>query len=261
MARIRTIKPQFFKNEGLAELPMVCRVLYIGIWTQADREGRLEDRPKRLKAEIFPYDNVNVDELLSKLQSAGFIVRYEFGDLKLIYVNNFLKHQCPNQKEPKSELPAPEIEKHHESTVQAQYKDDTGTCGTGKEGNGKEEQEQEMNAESVRTELDDGVTLEVYPTLNDFWDEYDKKVGDKQKIKKKWEGLSQSDREKIMDYIPNYKLSQPDKQYRKNPETFLNNKGWNDELIFKNDGKQANKNERVDKFNKYFASKAGNNTG
>jgi len=114
MARIRTIKPGFFKNEELAELSFPSRLLFIGLWTQADKEGRLEDRPKRLKAEIFPYDSVNIDELLSKLQSAGFIVRYkiedaELGEMKLIQINNFSKHQrfTGSEADSESEFPAP----------------------------------------------------------------------------------------------------------------------------------------------------------
>lgn len=75
---------------------------------------------------------------------------------------------------------------------------------------------------------------EVYPTFDDFWNEYDKKVGDRKKLKSKFDKLSQLDKEKIMAYIPNYKLAQPDKAFRKNPETFLNNKSWNDEIIFNN---------------------------
>lgn len=64
-----------------------------------------------------------------------------------------------------------------------------------------------------------------------FWDLYDKKVGDKEKLFKKWKKLSEEDQKLAMEYIPKYKLAQPDKKYRKNPETFLNNKSWNDELI------------------------------
>ena len=70
-----------------------------------------------------------------------------------------------------------------------------------------------------------------YPTFEDFWDAYNKKRGDVSKIKIKWGKLSQSDKEAIMDYIPKYIFSQPDKQYRKDPLTFLNNKSWNDEII------------------------------
>lgn len=63
-----------------------------------------------------------------------------------------------------------------------------------------------------------------------FWDAYDKKVG-KDKCVKLWAKLGKKDKEACMEYIPHYKAAQPDKQYRKNPETFLRNKSWNDEII------------------------------
>ena len=66
-----------------------------------------------------------------------------------------------------------------------------------------------------------------------FWSSYDKKRGDKDKLKVKFKTLSEADIGLIMDYIPRYKISQPDKQYRKDPATFLNNKGWLDEIIVK----------------------------
>lgn len=72
---------------------------------------------------------------------------------------------------------------------------------------------------------------EIYPTFEDFWDEYDKKVGNRKKIEKKWRSIKQDEKQKIMEYIPNYKIAQPEKRFRKNPETFLNNESWNDELI------------------------------
>lgn len=66
-----------------------------------------------------------------------------------------------------------------------------------------------------------------------FWDMYDKKVGEKSKLEKKWEDLSDKDRMAIIEYIPKYKSANPDKAYRKDPQTFLNNKSWNDEIIIK----------------------------
>lgn len=68
-------------------------------------------------------------------------------------------------------------------------------------------------------------------SFEDFWNLYDKKVGDKDKIIKKWLALSDQDREAVIKYIPGYIKSKPDKQYRKDPATFLNNKSWNDEII------------------------------
>jgi len=70
-----------------------------------------------------------------------------------------------------------------------------------------------------------------YPAFSDFWDMYDKKRGDKEKVSKRWKQLTQKDKEAIMDYLPAYLLSTPDKQFRKDPLTFLNNKSWNDEII------------------------------
>jgi len=67
--------------------------------------------------------------------------------------------------------------------------------------------------------------------FDNFWNLYDKKIGDKSKVKKKWDKLSKEDQDKIMVYIPKYINSQPDKKYRKNPETFLNNLSWNDEIL------------------------------
>lgn len=67
--------------------------------------------------------------------------------------------------------------------------------------------------------------------FSSFWDSYGKKVGDKTKLEKKWNKLSDEDRKAIMDYIPAYIKATPDKKYRKNPETFLNNHSWNDEIV------------------------------
>ena len=67
-----------------------------------------------------------------------------------------------------------------------------------------------------------------------FWNEYDKKIGEKQKLKKKWNKLTDEERQNAMNYLDLYKQSVPDKQFRKNPETFLNNKSWNDEIINRN---------------------------
>ena len=72
---------------------------------------------------------------------------------------------------------------------------------------------------------------EINISFDIFWDLYDKKVGDKVKLKKKWESLQDSDRKSIIEYIPKYKNIQPDKKFRKDPQTFFNNSSWNDELI------------------------------
>lgn len=73
----------------------------------------------------------------------------------------------------------------------------------------------------------------VWPTFDDFWNLYDKKV-DKPKVEKLWIKLKQREKEQIMAHIPAYKESEPDKQYRKNPQTYLNSKSYENEIIAKN---------------------------
>jgi len=126
MARARNIKPGFFENEDLAELSIAARLMFIGLWTQADREGRLEDRPKRIKMQILPLDDVDPDDLLQQLHDAGFIYRYGESTRQVrckhqrqyIQVLKFEKHQSPHCKEKASTIPAPD--KPGASTRQAE---------------------------------------------------------------------------------------------------------------------------------------------
>lgn len=101
------IKPGFFDNEELSELSYPARILYIALWTLADRKGCLEDRPRRIKAYAFPYEDVDVATELNALERVGFIVRYEVGDGRFIHIPSFLRHQQPHYKEPNSTIPEP----------------------------------------------------------------------------------------------------------------------------------------------------------
>lgn len=112
------------------------------------------------------------------------------------------------------------------------------------------EEEKEKHFEILETQEE----AQLYPTFEDFWNEYDKKVGEKGKLKSKWDKLRQEEKEKIMGYIPDYKLSQPDKKFRQNPETFFNNKSWNNELIY---GKQQITNDKKTKWANHFTKGAG----
>lgn len=105
MARARLLKPGFFTNDDLARLKPLTRLLFAGLWCVADREGRLEDRPDRIKAEILPYDKCSVPRMLSELHDAGFIVQYTAHGKRFIQIGSFLKHQSPHMREPASVIP------------------------------------------------------------------------------------------------------------------------------------------------------------
>lgn len=121
MARSRNIKPGFFTNDVLGELPPLARLLFAGLWTICDRDGRTEDRPKRIKAELLGYDDCDCDTLLQQLHEAGFISRYTVGSQRVIQVLTWKSHQNPHVKEAPSSLP--EQVKHQTSTVQEPYKE------------------------------------------------------------------------------------------------------------------------------------------
>ena len=106
MARIRMIKPEFFDDPDVASLSLAARIFFIGLWTQADKEGRLVDDMRRLKVRIFPYDNIDVEGLAVELHGKDMIRRYEDGNGHgFIWVRNFTKHQRPHPKEPASLIP------------------------------------------------------------------------------------------------------------------------------------------------------------
>ncbi|MCJ7828729.1 MAG: hypothetical protein MUP81_03190 [Dehalococcoidia bacterium] len=110
MARIRYLKPDFFKDEDLAKLPYETRLFFAGLWGQADKAGRLQDRSERLKVEIFPYDAVDVEKCLQQLSlnkaTSGqpFINRYSVNGQKYIQILNWY-HQKPHHTEKESTIP------------------------------------------------------------------------------------------------------------------------------------------------------------
>lgn len=127
MARTRYLKPGFFTNEHLASHTPWHRLLFAGLWTLADRAGRLEDRPKRIKAALFPYDDdvtgADVDRMLADLSSGAdpFVVRYQVSGVSIIQIAKWAQNQTPHRNEVESTLPAVQfaenIEEKSESTT------------------------------------------------------------------------------------------------------------------------------------------------
>lgn len=109
MPRARNIKPGFYKNEDLAECSIWARFIFPGLWQLADREGRLEDRPKRIKGELLAFDSQDVEPLLSELQAKKFILRYTNEDGSFIQILKFSEHQSPHYSEKQSVIKPPTI--------------------------------------------------------------------------------------------------------------------------------------------------------
>jgi len=109
--RIRTIKPEFFLHEDLFELEknssLPVRVAFIGLWCAADREGRFAWQPRRLGAQILPYDEIDFSRVLDALTTRGFVVKYASGDGVFGYIPGFKRHQVINNRERVTEIPNP----------------------------------------------------------------------------------------------------------------------------------------------------------
>jgi hypothetical protein len=114
--RARGIKPGFFVNADLVQLPPLTRILFIGLWCMADRMGRLKDSPMTIKLTVLPGDVCDVDAMLDSLAINKFIIRYQVDECRYIQVQNFKKHQSPHIKERDSTIPAPDL--HQTCTVQ-----------------------------------------------------------------------------------------------------------------------------------------------
>lgn len=116
--RARSIKPSICDNEILGTADPLYTLLFERLWMMADRAGRLEDRPLRIKAQAFPYrDGLDVEPMLQWLHEQQFILRYQVDGQRYIQVVKFAEHQSPHIKEAPSKIPAPD--EHHTSTVQA----------------------------------------------------------------------------------------------------------------------------------------------
>ena len=107
MARARNIKPAFFDNDLLADIEPLGRLLFIGLWTIADYKGDLVYRGKRIKAQLLPYDNCDIDEIMINLDKSGFIRLYSDGNSIYLNIPYFSKHLNPhkNERQKGSDIP------------------------------------------------------------------------------------------------------------------------------------------------------------
>lgn len=134
MARIRTIKPEFFTSEDIVSLSPLARLFYVSLWCEADREGRLDWRIGTLKMRYFPGDNCDMQELAKELIDGGLIVVYEVDGKQYAEIPSFKTHQIINNRESESTRP-PRV-KHACKRVKAEGKE--GRERKGKEGNSAE---------------------------------------------------------------------------------------------------------------------------
>jgi hypothetical protein len=109
MSRIRTIKPQFFRNLKLyhaeVESCLPLRIAFAGLWTACDREGRFKWIPEELKLDVMPFDEVDFSRVLDALFTRGYLVKYRVRDAWFGAIPSWKHHQVVNNRETASEIP------------------------------------------------------------------------------------------------------------------------------------------------------------
>lgn len=133
MARIRTIKPEFFTSDDIVSMTPLARLFYVSLWCEADREGRLPWNVRTLKMRYLPGDDCSIEDLAAELIDGELIFVYQVDGKSYAEIPSFKHHQVINNRESESVIPprvcdAPST---RESAVQAEGKE-------GREGKGRE---------------------------------------------------------------------------------------------------------------------------
>lgn len=129
MARIRTIKPDFWTDEKLSECSLSARLVFIGLWSFSDDDGRMEYQPARIRMQLFPCGSVTsakLTEYLGELIERSLIRVYAVDSKQFLDIPNFAKHQKINRPTP-SRLPP------YSGSAHAILSEPSGTEGKGRE--------------------------------------------------------------------------------------------------------------------------------
>jgi len=97
MARIRSVHPSLFTDEAWVSCSPLARILYIGLWTDADDQGLFEWKPLQLRMRLLPGDSADVAALLAELTSAGLIAAFEIAGRSFGAIKSFRKFQRPQK--------------------------------------------------------------------------------------------------------------------------------------------------------------------
>ena len=122
MARIRTIKPEFFRHEGLQDIEVAnpgkhAMLVFAGLWGHCDKAGRFEWKPRSLKLDILPFLDFDMADTLDLLWRSGFVHRYESEGREYGEIASFEKHQRIGGKEAQEPAKHPEPTEYKQGSI------------------------------------------------------------------------------------------------------------------------------------------------
>lgn len=251
MARIRSIKPEFWEDEKIGSLPIPCRLFYIGLWNLADDQGVFRANSSILKSRIFPYDeNLRVSEIskwLDALVKAQMIIPISYKNESYYIIRTFRDHQKFDPRYPNNLIPK-EIVDNILNNESGHIDNPVGT----------------QRAPSVHPpregEGEEGY-IESKDSLDEFsfetvWAMYEKK-GTSKVACSRWDKLPKTKKQLALKHIPLYVQATPEKKYRKNFEKYLSQEAWNDEIFAFDQNQSSDLGEGVwvENGKKYYGDK------
>lgn len=228
MARIRTIKPEFWVDDQIVELDYATRLLFIGLWNFVDDEGYVEYKAKRIKMQVFPADSIDVSNMLIDLIQSGRLARYNSDQGELLRVVNWGRHQKISHATPTrftgirpvDSGSAPEPSGLFEMTPEP-------SALKGKEGKGREV---DMSTEGGR----DTLRSPYSDSFLDWWQVYPRKES-KGDAWKAWEQLRKSKQlppvNDLKAAATSYAARGNEPQFLKLPGGWLRDRKWEDEAV------------------------------
>lgn len=234
MARIRTIKPQFFKSHDVAQLSYRARLTWIGLWTYVDDEGRGRDDARIIKGELWPLEDSvtwqDVEADLVELSRSSHIVRYTVENRHYLTIPTWKDHQVISRPTA-SRFPSPIdglIKDFAELTEDSLSIHGVFNGGKGNgNGNGKEKKEVEVHVATAPKQPSHSELM-----FKSFWSVWPKRVGrgDAERAWKK--AVEKESPEVIIQAACDYARSpyKPERQFIPLPATWLNGERWCDDL-------------------------------
>lgn len=228
MARIRTIKPEFFRHETLQDLEsehpkLKPMLVFAGLWTLSDKNGAFEWRPRQIKLDVLPFISFNIVETLDLLSSKGFIFKYTAEGKDYGFIPTFSEHQRITGKELQSASKYPEPTKEDTEKHMGSIREVSGNPPDVQEGKGK------------------GKGKDISPlSLKEFslfWEAWPNKV-DKKEAEERWSKMNGTRPaiETLLSAIKKqieWRATAGPNDFRppwKNPATWLNGRCWEDEV-------------------------------
>ena len=136
MARIRTIKPEFWASEQVMDCKPVTRLLFIGLWNFVDDFGRAPVAPRTIKAQVMPGDSCSgsdIQDMLNELSAVG-LIRFYTADEKMFFeITGWSKHQKIDNPSKYKVCPAPSADQSQIVAIPSEESQQIGLEGRGKE--------------------------------------------------------------------------------------------------------------------------------